>query len=99
MASMTALVELAITRETMLRSTLSLPQILSGWRVAANRAILAFDVGCVYRKLDSAIVVMKAAEQRMRCDASDPLNRTREGRVLVQRSMRSRFVVIPGVEF
>jgi hypothetical protein len=35
MASMTALVELAITRETMLRSTLSLPQILSGWRVAA----------------------------------------------------------------
>jgi hypothetical protein len=77
MASMTALVELAITRETMLRSTLSLPQILSGWRVAANRAILASDVGCVYRKLDSAIVVMKAAEQRMRFDASDPLNRAR----------------------
>jgi hypothetical protein len=36
-----------------------------------------------YRKLDSAIVVMKAADQRMRCDASEPLNRARQGRVLV----------------
>jgi hypothetical protein len=38
---------------------------------------------CVYRKLDSAIVMMQPAEQRMRRDASDPLNRAREGRVLV----------------
>jgi hypothetical protein len=53
--------------------------------------------GCVYRKLDSAIEVMKAAEQRMRCDASDPLNRAREGRVLVQRTVRSHIVVIAGI--
>jgi hypothetical protein len=39
---------------------------------------------CAYRKLDSAIVVMESAEQRMRCDASDPQNRARERRVLVQ---------------
>ena len=52
---------------------------------------------CVYRKLDSAIAVMKAAEQRMRRDASNPLNWAREGRVLVQRSVRSHIVVIAGV--
>ena len=34
--------------------------------------------------LDPAIVVMKPAEERMRLDASDPLNRAREGRVPVQ---------------
>jgi hypothetical protein len=49
---------------------------------------------CVYRKLDSAIVVMQSAQQRMRCDASDPLNRAREGRVLFQRSVRSHIIVI-----
>jgi hypothetical protein len=38
---------------------------------------------CVYRKLVSAVVVMQAAEERMRLDASDPLNPAREGRVLV----------------
>jgi hypothetical protein len=36
---------------------------------------------------------MKAAEQRMRLDVSDPLNRARVWRILVQRSMRSRFIV------
>jgi hypothetical protein len=34
----------------------------------------------VYRKLDSAIVVMQPAQQCMRRDASDPLNWAREGR-------------------
>jgi hypothetical protein len=47
--------------------------------------------------LDPAIVVMKPAEERMRLDASDPLNRAREGRVLVQRSVRSHIVVIAGI--
>jgi hypothetical protein len=40
---------------------------------------------------------MKAAEKRMRRDASDPLNRAREGRVLVQRSVRSHIIVIAGI--
>jgi hypothetical protein len=51
----------------------------------------------VYRKLDSAMAVMKAAEQRMRRDASNPLNWARQGRVLVQRSVRSHIVVITGI--
>ena len=52
---------------------------------------------CVYRKLDSAILVMQPAKQRMRCDTSDPLNRARERRVLLQRSVRSHIVVIAGI--
>jgi hypothetical protein len=33
---------------------------------------------CVYRKSDSAILVMKTAEDRPRCDDSEALNRARE---------------------
>ena len=40
---------------------------------------------------------MQAAEERMRLDASDLLNRARVGRVLVQRPMRSHIVVIAGI--
>jgi hypothetical protein len=40
---------------------------------------------------------MQPAEERMRLDASDPLNRAREGRVLVQRSVRPHVVVIAGI--
>jgi hypothetical protein len=42
--------------------------------------------------LDSPIVVVKAAKDRMRHDGSGPLNRARDWRILVQRSMRSHFV-------
>ncbi len=40
---------------------------------------------------------MQPAEERMRREASDPLNPAREGRVLVQRSVRSHIVVIAGI--
>jgi hypothetical protein len=52
---------------------------------------------CAYRKLDSVIAVMKAAEQQMRRDTSDPLNRARAWRIFVQRSVRSHVVVIAGI--
>jgi hypothetical protein len=52
-------------------------------RPGRNGRETCFQWRCVYRKLDSAIVVMQPAEERMRLDASDPLNRAREGRVLV----------------
>jgi hypothetical protein len=53
---------------------------------------------CAYRKLDSAIEVMKAAEQRMRCDASDPLNRAREGRVVRTKNSDAGVVVMQSTE-
>ena len=44
--------------------------------------------------LDSVILVMKAAENRSRCDGAEPLNRPMNGSVLAQSSMRPRFIVI-----
>jgi hypothetical protein len=39
---------------------------------------------CVYRKLDSAITVMKAAEDRLRSDGAEALDRLMNWRVLLQ---------------
>ena len=52
------------------------------------------EVGCVYRKLDSAIVVVKAAEDRLRCNGAETLNRAMERGVLVQRSMSPQLIII-----
>src|SRR5262249_12075053 len=48
--------------------------------------------GCVYRKSDSAILVMKAAEDRLGCDDAEALNRPMEWGILVQRAMNARFI-------
>jgi hypothetical protein len=55
------------------------------------------DQGCVYRKLDSAILMVKAAEDRLRCDGAATLNRAMERGMLVQGSMGPRLIVITGV--
>ena len=39
--------------------------------------------------LDSTILVMKATENRSRCDGAEPLNRPMNGSVLAQSSMSS----------
>src|SRR5262249_43864733 len=44
-------------------------------------------------KLDSAILVMKAAEKRSRCDGAEPLNRPMNRSVLAQSPMSPRLVV------
>jgi Resolvase, N terminal domain len=44
---------------------------------------------CVYRKSDSAILVMKTAKDRSRCDDAEALNRARERGIFVQRAMNS----------
>ena len=46
--------------------------------------------------LDSAILVMKAAENRSRCDGAEPLNRPMNRSVLAQSPMSSRFIVVGG---
>jgi transposase-like protein len=51
----------------------------------------------VYRKLDSAIMVVKAAEDRLRCDGADALNRAMKRGVLVQRSMSPQLIIIGGI--
>src|SRR5256885_4661084 len=44
--------------------------------------------------LDSAILVMKAAENRSRCDGAEPLNCPMNGSVLAQSSMSPRFIIV-----
>jgi len=47
-------------------------------------------------KSDSAILVMKTAEDKLRCDDAEALNGARERGIFAQRAMNSRLVVISG---
>src|SRR5262245_19299185 len=47
-------------------------------------------------KLETAILVMKAAEKRPRCDGAEPLNRPMNRSVLAQSPMSPRLIVVGG---
>ena len=51
---------------------------------------------CLYRKSDSAIMVMKSAEDGRRCDAAHLLDGAMDRSVLVERPMRPQLVIIGG---
>ena len=51
----------------------------------------------MYRKLDSAILVVQAAEDGLRCDGAETLNRAMKRGVLVQRSMSSRLIIVTSI--
>jgi hypothetical protein len=50
-------------------------------------------VGCACRKLDSAVLMMKSAEDRLSSELAEPLDRPMARRILTQGQMRSEFVV------
>src|SRR5437763_2808898 len=52
---------------------------------------------CACRKSDSAILVVKAAEDRLRCDDAEVLNRPMKWGILVQQAMNARFIIIRGI--
>ena len=52
---------------------------------------------CVYRKLDSAIVVMKAAEEGRRYDAACVLDDAMDRSVLVERPMNPQLIIIASI--
>jgi len=56
-----------------------------------------YTAGGVYRILDSAILVVKTAKDRSRCNGAEPLDNATERRVLAQRSVSSEFFVIVGI--
>jgi hypothetical protein len=58
-------------------------------RVARQIGLDDHEIGCVYRKSDSAILVMKTTKDRSRCDDAEALNRARERGIFVQRAMNS----------
>src|SRR5207248_1627306 len=52
---------------------------------------------CACRKSDSAILVVQAAEDRLRCDDAEVLNRPMKWGILVQRAMNARFIIVRGI--
>jgi hypothetical protein len=47
--------------------------------------------------LRSGIVMMKSAQDGARPDYTDPLNRARNGRILIQGQVRPRLTIVEGV--
>ena len=52
---------------------------------------------CLYRKSDSAIMVMKSAEDGRRYDAAHVLDGAMDRSVLVERSMSPQLVIVGGI--
>jgi len=50
--------------------------------------------GCLYQKLDSAIMVMKSAEDRHRCDAAYVLNGAMDWSVFAKSPMSPQLIII-----
>ena len=55
--------------------------------------------GCVYRKLNPNVLMMKSAQDGVRTYDAGSLDRTRDRRILVQRPMRSNAVIIGRIVF
>jgi hypothetical protein len=55
------------------------------------------DPSCLYRKVDSAIMVMKSAEDRHSCDAAYVLNGAMDRSVLIERPMCPQLVIVGGI--
>ena len=54
-------------------------------------------MSCLYRKLDSTIMVMKSAEDRHRCDAAYVLDGAMDRSVFAKRPMSPQLVIISGI--
>jgi hypothetical protein len=52
---------------------------------------------CLYRKSDSAIMVMKSAEDGHRYDAACVLDGAMDRSILLERLMRSQLVIVGGI--
>ncbi len=65
-------------------------------REAGRRAAKEFPAVCTENS-DSHVLVMQSAEERMRPNATDPVNGARQWCIFVQRAVRSQIVVIPGI--
>jgi hypothetical protein len=53
--------------------------------------------GCLYRKLDSAIMMMKSAKDGRRYDAAHVQDGAMDRSVLVERAMRPQLVIVGGI--
>src|SRR5258707_765460 len=62
-----------------------------------EKTVVARPAPCVYRKLDSAIVVMKAAEDGHRHNVAHVLDGAMDRSVLVERPMSPQTVIVGGI--
>ena len=60
-------------------------------------ALMSTNPCCAYQKLNPTILMMKSAEDRPSNELAKPLDWPTARRILVQRQVRSAFVVIAGV--
>jgi hypothetical protein len=58
---------------------------------------LARLMACLYRKLDSAIMVMKSAEDRHKCDAAYVLDGAMDRSVFAKGPMSPQLIIISGI--
>src|SRR5436190_1159747 len=54
-------------------------------------------LGCLYRKSDSAVMVMKAAEDGRRYDAANVMDRAMDRSVIVERPMSRQLIIIGSI--
>ena len=52
---------------------------------------------CLYQKLNSTIMVVKATDDRLRCDAAYVLDGTMDWSAFVKRPMSPQLVIINGI--
>ena len=63
----------------------------------APAAPKATSIRVCTENLDPDVMVMQSAEERIGANAADPLNWARDRRIFVQRSVRSRLIIVRGV--
>jgi len=63
----------------------------------ARLAVSDDRYGCLYRKLDSAIMVMKSAEDGRRYNVAHVLDGAMDRSVLVERPMSPQLIIVGGI--
>jgi hypothetical protein len=70
--------------------------LLIRWMSSRNSGSI-LGLPCLYRKLDSTVMVMKSAEDRHRCDAAYVLDGAMDRSVFAKRPMSPQLVIISGI--
>src|SRR5258708_35923179 len=64
---------------------------------STSKRVRCAPPGCLYRELDSAIMVTKFAEDRHRCDATPVLDGAMDRSIFAKRPMSHQLVIIGGI--
>jgi hypothetical protein len=76
---------------------LGLADVVGSTQAIAQNRYKAVNMAVCAENSNSDIMVMQSAEDCVGMDAPSSLNRARERRVLIQRAMRSRYIIVGGI--